>query len=157
MTPDFILGFPVPSHQPSLAAQMLKNDFEFYEAKASFHRERLASHPFYVVNWRNSHKEYIREYAKLRRRKNTQLSRRSHYFQRYGITPFALFWMGIEQDYKCAICKRQFTNKISRIIHIDHDHERGHVRGLLCWDCNKFLGSIKDNPQALIDYLGRLK
>lgn len=54
-----------------------------------------------------------------------------------------------KQDNKCAICKRVFEG----IPFVDHDHETGQVRGLLCPVCNQFLGLIKDNPQALLNYL----
>jgi len=39
---------------------------------------------------------------------------------------------------------------------IDHCHEKGHVRGLLCYHCNIGLGHFKDNTlwlQRAIEYL----
>ncbi len=45
----------------------------------------------------------------------------------------------------CAICREPFT-KIPRI---DHDHETGAVRGLLCQLCNTGLGMFQDSPRLL--------
>lgn len=47
-----------------------------------------------------------------------------------------------EQDGACAICKRK------RKLYIDHDHETGFVRALLCNRCNVLLGSIDDNLET---------
>jgi len=40
--------------------------------------------------------------------------------------------------------------------HLDHNHETGAVRGLLCHGCNLALGLLKDDPErlsALLSYL----
>jgi hypothetical protein len=60
-----------------------------------------------------------------------------------------------EQDNKCAICKSD--NLMHRTKwHVDHCHETGKIRGLLCTLCNVGLGSFKDNKEFLkcaIEYL----
>jgi hypothetical protein len=57
------------------------------------------------------------------------------------------------QDGHCAICPN--TPK-SRRLHIDHDHQTGKVRGLLCYPCNRLLlgaGVRSDRLRAAADYL----
>ncbi|MET8564135.1 endonuclease VII domain-containing protein [Streptomyces flaveolus] len=33
--------------------------------------------------------------------------------------------------------------------HVDHCHETGRVRGVLCFSCNAALGQFKDQPEAI--------
>lgn len=44
-----------------------------------------------------------------------------------------------KQNNVCALCKG--TNGKNKL-HIDHDHETGAVRGLLCAKCNSLLGLV---------------
>jgi Recombination endonuclease VII len=46
----------------------------------------------------------------------------------------------------CGICGRA-PGKIS--LHVDHDHETGEIRGLLCVGCNNALGQFHDDPHLL--------
>lgn len=53
-----------------------------------------------------------------------------------------------KQGNKCAICK--LPERIKGIsLSIDHCHETGRVRGLLCGRCNRGIGMFKDNVKAL--------
>ena len=57
------------------------------------------------------------------------------------------------QNYGCAICGKQATTKA---LAVDHCHETGKVRELLCGPCNIGLGQFQDNPELLLkaaDYL----
>lgn len=56
------------------------------------------------------------------------------------------------QDGKCAICKEPMDQS-----YIDHDHETGEVRGLLCHRCNSGLGFFNDDPQRLLAALEYLR
>lgn len=49
----------------------------------------------------------------------------------------------------CAICGTDKPGGRGRF-HIDHNHETGDARGLLCIRCNQALGLFGDNPETLI-------
>lgn len=76
-------------------------------------------------------------------------------FRLYGITNDDYNTMFQEQGGKCKICNRhQMEFNIS--LAIDHDHQTGKVRGLLCGKCNAALGLFDDNITRLksaIEYL----
>ena len=55
----------------------------------------------------------------------------------------------VEQNGRCAICGVPEYELPSRL-YIDHDHETGKVRGLLCPSCNTGLGHLKDDPEVLL-------
>lgn len=70
--------------------------------------------------------------------------------------------MVVAQDGRCAICREEETATARgrvRSLAVDHDHETGAVRGLLCSRCNTALGLFRDNPALLLEaiaYLGGL-
>jgi hypothetical protein len=72
----------------------------------------------------------------------------------YGLEPEQYKVMHEAQQGKCAICSEE--PKTKRGLHVDHDHETGKVRGLLCHGCNVALGSFKEDVTLLnkaIEYL----
>lgn len=82
--------------------------------------------------------------------------------KRYGITIEDKERMLKNQGYKCAICGEEiflFGNlkNMNKIAHVDHNHETGKVRGLLCNDCNRGIGLLKDNPLLLANAIKYLE
>lgn len=70
---------------------------------------------------------------------------------RYGLTDKQYRDLLDAQDGRCAIC-----GDVMAPPHVDHCHTSGTVRGLLCNNCNKALGHLKDDPTRLLaaaDYL----
>lgn len=60
-----------------------------------------------------------------------------------------------EQDNSCSICAKSFDD-FQPVV--DHDHETGDVRAVLCTHCNTGLGQFFDDAQTLqkaIDYLAK--
>lgn len=72
--------------------------------------------------------------------------------RKFGITRQELDAMSEAQDHKCKLCDQPETSKVRgkvRRLAIDHCHETGKIRGLLCTKCNNALGAFKDNPSLL--------
>lgn len=78
---------------------------------------------------------------------------RADYLRRtFGLDDTSLQAMIDEQGGRCAICRDAAPQ------HIDHDHETGEIRGVLCSKCNMGLGLFDDDPARLhsaICYLRR--
>jgi hypothetical protein len=70
--------------------------------------------------------------------------RRADYLKRqYGLTEAERDAMGAEQFGICCICLAASAE------HVDHAHETGRVRGVLCFSCNAALGQFKDRPDVI--------
>jgi len=70
------------------------------------------------------------------------------YVYRYGITLDKRSSLLRAQSGKCAICS--VTDTTERPLFVDHDHVTGHVRGLICHNCNTLLGHAKDSESILM-------
>ena len=80
----------------------------------------------------------------------------------YGIS-YAEYTQRLEeQDYCCAICSRELNTNFGmealspNTAVVDHCHTHGHVRGILCNECNRGLGYFKDNVNALAQAISYL-
>lgn len=66
----------------------------------------------------------------------------------YGLTRDDYDRMGESQGWLCAICgyPPTGTNNGKRLV-VDHCHETGKVRSLLCSLCNKGIGALRDSSE----------
>jgi hypothetical protein len=95
--------------------------------------------------------EYKREYKRANRykwKKSEQRQGRRAGLRKYGLTETAYNEIAKDQDWKCLICSRRYF-KSPRNLCVDHDHETGKIRGLLCIGCNRGLGYFEDQPERL--------
>jgi uncharacterized protein YbaR (Trm112 family) len=98
----------------------------------------------------------IKRQIRANRRKNRDpfVAKKSELKRLYGITFEDYIEMLVEQDQVCAICKEEC--KTRKMLSVDHDHQSGKVRGLLCNRCNRAIGMMKDDIVILenaIQYL----
>lgn len=90
----------------------------------------------------------IRTEADLQHPSYCQPCQRIYYREvTHGVTQEMFDAMLASQDSRCAICRRKQPH--GRALHIDHCHETGRVRGLLCEQCNMGLGHFQDDVAAL--------
>jgi len=91
------------------------------------------------ANWkRNSPEKY------------TVSHRKSLLKKRYGVTLKQYDKMFDEQGGGCAICGG--INKSGYRLAVDHDHNTGRIRALLCQNCNRKIGEMESDP-GLFDKL----
>lgn len=69
--------------------------------------------------------------------------------RRYKLTPEQYEAMFAAQGRACAICGTQSPAHKNKW-HVDHDHETGAVRGILCGHCNAGLGYFRDSYLSLV-------
>lgn len=111
-------------------------------------REKYANDPVY----RERQKKIVKEYQAA-----NPLIRKSQRIKKYDLSLEDYQNMFLTQKGKCAICGYSDVSIKNFFPMVDHDHETGRVRGLLCMNCNNGLGKFKDDINLLksaILYLG---
>jgi len=128
-------------------------------------RPRIYANPSEATKaWKLAHPERTRELnresvARWRaKHPGREAASRAAAQEAYGLTGHELLHLARDQEYRCAICRDE--PEPGRRLAVDHDHETGAVRGLLCRRCNMALGSFRDDPHLLLaaaDYLQRVR
>jgi hypothetical protein len=89
--------------------------------------------------WNETHRDKARESQKRYRLKNS--SPDAHRLRTYKLEPGMYDVLFDDQMGLCAICLRPSYMPLV----VDHDHTTGHVRALLCSNCNSGLGMFGDD------------
>lgn len=108
------------------------------------HHERALE---YHRRYREKNSEVIRKRKKEYAAKHPMRLRAAHLRYKYALTLDDYARMLEEQNRKCAICHHH-SPKEKRLA-VDHCHDTGKVRGLLCDRCNRALGLLRECPDVL--------
>jgi len=120
------------------------------QARAAYYRHRDARRE----DMRRYHAEHGSEMA--------DQTRRRYLVRVYGLTAEDYDALSGAQDNRCAICRREETDRDPRArtgkrrLAVDHCHDTGAIRGLLCRKCNTAVGLFGEDPavvKAALDYL----
>lgn len=110
--------------------------------------EKKASSAAYYQRTKDQQKQKNKQRYKENREQILAQCRDYHLRSKYGINSSQYEQMLQDQNNQCKICLCDLSNTR---IDVDHDHNTGEVRGLLCHNCNSLLGHAKDNPDILAE------
>ena len=117
---------------------------EYYVTKKKLKSGKIKNTPRYIC------KACDRK-AKRARDKRTPLQRAEKHLQdRYGIGLADKRQMIIDQGCKCKICPKPLSKDDLSKSHVDHCHETGYIRGVLCNNCNRGIGHLQHDIQILV-------
>lgn len=108
-----------------------------------------------TADYREGHRKQLRAAGRKYYRHNAKKHKDRVLRKRYGITLEDYNRKVLEQENRCAICGQEETSiqKSSgkvRPLSVDHNHETGQVRDLLCGRCNAVLSQV-ENFNELIE------
>jgi hypothetical protein len=92
-----------------------------------------------MAKYRKNHPEHIE--------KNRLCKKKINLRKNYGLSITKWNEMALNQDRKCKLCGRVCES--DKTFHVDHSHTDGHIRGLLCTQCNVGIGMFGDSIELL--------
>jgi len=106
---------------------------KFY--KEAQHKDGLSSRCKKCIN------KAVSEYTKKNPDKHKNWVRISHLKIKYGLTIQDWDNLFQEQQGRCAICGKH-QSELKKPLCVDHNHETGQIRGLVCYKCNPAIGAL---------------
>jgi len=127
-------------------------------------RRKISAFPIGPDNWEwklSTASKDKAAYARQWRKNNPEKAKNSDLKKHFGVTLAMYEAMFAAQNGVCAICAQPERSKAAdggpRAMPVDHCHESGRVRGLLCTACNRGLGMFGDSETTLLAALNYLK
>ena len=111
----------------------------YYEKNKEVCKQRTKEHP----SCKAAREKYRNKPETKEKIRNQKL------LMNYGLTNKDYEEMLEKQGYCCLGCGLH-QNQLEKKLNVDHNHATGAVRGLLCGNCNRALGLLKDNLETLV-------
>lgn len=108
------------------------------------------------VRERNAKKAQNRQ-AYYQSERGVESSRRAHLKRMYNMTTEEYNVILESQNGVCDICKEPESYGRASFLSVDHCHNNETIRGLLCNNCNRAIGLLKDNIEVLENAVKYLK
>lgn len=121
--------------------------------KAEYMRRQRAANP---EKYREKSREFNarhRERLCAERNANYATNKADIRARRYGTSREVIEALVALQGNKCAVCDKELGGWPSNATHVDHCHDTGVVRGLLCRSCNMKEGWVRRYGARLSQYL----
>ena len=93
---------------------------------------------------------HVKAYYKRYRESHRPEIRNKYYKRVFGITEDEFKAMVKRQKNSCAVCKEPIDMEDKYSFNIDHCHDTGKVRGILCSKCNRGIGFFNNSEQRLL-------
>lgn len=98
----------------------------------------------YHLRNKEEHNARSKAYYRANRESQIRISIERRMVRRYDLTLDQIDAMPKRQEGRCVVC-----GGLPEKLVVDHDHDTGRVRALLCGTCNVRIGMLKDDPSIL--------
>jgi hypothetical protein len=137
-------------HREEMAAYQKKYQ-ETHKEKYRARRKQYAKEHVAEKDARyyHKHKDKVLARGRTYRKTHKNVARQRDLIKRYGIGLEEYNELFDLQGGCCAICGIH-QDKLTKSLSVDHDHNTGKIRSLLCQKCNLILGNAGDNIEVLM-------
>lgn len=137
-----------------------KRAYDKARRKANYEKKRADAKAYYEANkekvkvyqkaYHEANKEKKNAYSNTYNKANKDKNKAYKLKKTYNLTIDQHNQLFESQSGCCFICNTH-QSEFKNALNVDHDHDTGKVRGLLCHHCNTGIGLLNDNVSAIED------
>lgn len=143
------------AYSDHLQEEIAKPDRECSTCREQKPREQMARHSPQIC--KPCVTDRVRQWAARNPERWAEQRRRSFLKTTFGITLEHFQELLEAQGGRCAICREEPRDPRGYSAQVDHCHQTGEVRGILCGLCNRGIGQFRDDPALLANAIQYLK